>query len=123
MKRLLIILWLSLLVGSCITSFFSCAITSTRITASEPPTIIEFAAHPTTIALGKSTTLAWNVTNATSVQIDKDVGSRLPLAGTVTVSPRYTTLYILTASNSAGSNYASVTIKVTSPSSIPLEPD
>ena len=88
-------------------------------TTSSAPTIVAFSAADTEITEGDSTTLIWNVTNATSVQIDQGVGSGLAAAGTISVSPSSNTTYTLTASNSAGSVPQSVTITVTSATSAP----
>jgi chitinase len=48
--------------------------------------VVRFSATPSQIAAGQSSTLAWNVTNATSVAIS-GVGSGLNPQGTATVSP------------------------------------
>lgn len=131
MKKLLVPFLLLLLI--CIASFPACFGTSTSSTTTTgAPTIVAFTASPTVITPGQTATLVWNVTNATSVQIDQSVGSGLAAAGTVTVVPSYTTTYILTAGNSSGSNSQSLTITVTSsssatpstttPSSIPSAP-
>jgi hypothetical protein len=88
------------------------------------PGIVAFTATPLTIGSGQSTTLMWNVTNATGVQIDQGVGSGLAAAGTITVSPQATTTFKLTAANSSGNSEASVTVTVstTSGSSSPVNP-
>jgi len=75
--------------------------------------VVRFSATPSSITSGKSSTLAWNVTNATSVTIS-GVGSGLNAAGTATVSPTATTTYTLTASGAGGQSVtASVTVTVT----------
>ncbi len=79
------------------------------------PTINIFAANPGTISSGGSSTLSWNVSNATSVTIDGGVGS-VGLSGSTTVSPAATTTYTLTASNAAGSVTATTQVVVTVPS-------
>jgi len=74
--------------------------------------VVRFSATPSTITAGHSSTLAWNVTNATAVAIS-GVGSGLNPQGTATVSPTQTTTYTLTATGSAGQSVtASVTVTV-----------
>ncbi len=71
------------------------------ITAKNAPTIDSFTATPMTVAMGGSTTLAWQTTNAVSVDID--VGARSVLSGgdadgSVSDTPLVaTTTYLLTA--------------------------
>lgn len=78
------------------------------------PTISAFAANPTTIASGSSTTLSWTTSGALSVSINQGVGI---VTGTtsVTVSPTTTITYVLTATNGFGSVTRSVTVTVSSP--------
>lgn len=66
------------------------------------PIIVSFAANPTSITQGASSTLSWQVQNATTVTIDNAVGN-VPLNGTQPVTPGATTTYTLTASNANGS--------------------
>ena len=75
--------------------------------------MVRFSATPSQIAAGQSSTLAWNVPNATSVNIS-GVGSGLNPAGTATVSPTTTTTtYNLTATGPGGQTItASVTVTV-----------
>ncbi len=75
------------------------------------PEIISFAATPSTIVAGQSTTLAWNVSGATSLSINQGVGT---VTGTsLVVSPTATTVYTLTATNDAGSSTTSTSVIVT----------
>lgn len=76
------------------------------------PVVTSFTANPSTIAAGQPSTLQWNVTGATSVSIDKDVGVVYP-SGTKEVSPTATTTYTLTARNNTGS--VTATAKITLP--------
>ena len=71
------------------------------------PVISSFTASPGSITVGDSSTLSWNVSNATSVTIDQGVGSVAAVGNTV-VSPAATTSYTLTATNASG--WSSVTI-------------
>jgi hypothetical protein len=75
------------------------------------PIINSFSADPLTIAAGDNSALSWSVTDATSVTIDNGVGT-VALSGATTVSPATTTIYTLTATNTAGSVTSSVTVAV-----------
>ena len=79
------------------------------VSAPAPPTIVSFTATPATIAVGGSTSLAWNVTGGAAISIS-DLGGQ---SGTsVAVSPATTTSYTLTATNAAGSATATITVTV-----------
>jgi len=85
---------------------------TTTVTTQKALQVVQFSATPSSIASGQSSTLAWNVTNATSVTIS-GVGSGLNAAGTASVSPTKTTTYNLTASGQGGQTVtASVTVTV-----------
>lgn len=87
-----------------------------------PPVIVAFNASPDQISAGGGSTLLWNVTGGTAVQIDQGIGS-VALAGTQSVSPAGTMTYTLTASNSAGTVNQSVTVTSTpSPTPSPTPP-
>ncbi len=62
-----------------------------------PPLVTSFTASPPFIDSGQSVTLAWETTNATTVNITPGVGNVPAAAGSVTVSPTETTTYTLTA--------------------------
>ena len=74
------------------------------------PTINAFTASPTVLTAGQATTLSWNVTGASSVSIS-GVGDVTGLSSK-SVSPSGTTSFLLTATNSAGSATAQVTVAV-----------
>jgi hypothetical protein len=76
------------------------------------PVINYFTADPPIITAGSSTTLSWDVSNATSVTIDPGVGS-VDLTGTALVSPMTSTNYTLTASNLGVSYSLIITVLVT----------
>lgn len=76
-----------------------------------PPVIANFNAVPQNISAGGSSTLSWNVSNATVVTINNGVGS-VGLTGTRVVSPASTTTYTLTASNMAFFTQAGVQVSV-----------
>jgi uncharacterized protein YkwD len=77
------------------------------------PAITSFAASPSQIASGQSSTLTWTVSGATTVAIDHGVGDVSRLTST-SVSPAQTTTYTLTATNSAGSTTATALVTVAS---------
>ena len=80
---------------------------------SQPPTINYFNASPSSIAPGDIATLEWDVSGATDVTIDPEIGS-VALAGSAQVLPTTTMTYTLTASNAAGNITGSVTVTVAS---------
>jgi hypothetical protein len=82
------------------------------------PSINGFSVSPASIVTGQTATLSWNVTGATSVSINPEIGA-VSSSGTQSVSPPLTTTYTLTASNSAGNPTASATVTV-SKSSAPI---
>ncbi len=75
-------------------------------------TVIAFEVLPSTIESGASVTLLWNVSNATSVTIDQDIGT-VPATGSVVVTPDVTTTYMLTAAGGGSTVTANVTVTVT----------
>lgn len=75
------------------------------------PVVDYFMANPPIISAGGSTTLGWNVSDATSVTIDNGVGN-VSIAGTTVVSPATSTNYTLTATNAAGWTSLAVTVVV-----------
>ncbi len=88
-----------------------------------PPTIAAFAASPTSITSGGSSTLSWTITDATSASIDRNVGAVAATSGTTSVSPTATTTYTLTAANSGGSVTSTATVTVaTSPPTTDFQP-
>lgn len=82
------------------------------------PSIDSFTATPATIQSGASSTLAWTVRNATSIALN---GAAVTGSSSV-VSPTATTVYTLTASNSAGTTTATATVTVSAASTVPTDP-
>ncbi len=76
-----------------------------------PPVVATFNVNPSTINVGQSATLQWNVTGATSVTIDQGIG-QVPPVGSRIVSPYMTTTYNLTASSSCCTVNKSVILTV-----------
>jgi len=79
-------------------------------TTPSKPVINSFTANPLIITAGESSTLAWNVSDATSVSINQGVGSSLALSSSASVFPTATTTYTLTATNAAGTVTATVQV-------------
>ncbi len=61
---------------------------------------------------GQSSTLTWSSTNATSAQIDNNIGAVQP-TGTQNVSPAQTTTYTITVTGAGGTATAKTTVTVT----------
>lgn len=76
-----------------------------------PIDIIVFKAEPSVIPGGQNSTLSWEVSGADTVTIDQDIGT-VPAKGNKVVSPMANTTYRLTATNSGGSETATITISV-----------
>ena len=73
--------------------------------------ILQFSLNPTTINVGGSSQLCWNVEGATTITIAPGIGT-VKAMDCATVSPTSTTTYILTAINGQGSATASATLTV-----------
>jgi hypothetical protein len=84
------------------------------VTPGTAPRIIRFTANPATITKGATSTLVWQVENATTVTITPDLNT-VPLIGTQDVTPQQTITYTLTATNNFGNVSATATITVTTP--------
>ncbi|MGI9245014.1 MAG: LamG domain-containing protein [Verrucomicrobiales bacterium] len=81
---------------------------------SEPgnPIIVSYSATPTTVFLGESATISWELDDTDSASIDQGVGPIDNASGSVEVMPTETTIYTLTANNGNGSTSPEVTITV-----------
>jgi hypothetical protein len=81
----------------------------------QPPAlpVVTFSATPATISPGGSSTLAWNVTNADTINIDQGIGA-VAASGSVVVSPAASTTYTLTAANANGTRTATASVVVPS---------
>ncbi len=89
------------------------ATATTSVTTQRTFAVARFTATPPNINSGQSSVLAWNVPNATAVNITPGVGSGLSAAGTATVSPTQTTTYTLNATGPGGlTATSSVTVTV-----------
>ena len=84
-----------------------------------PPTdcyIDSFTPTPGTITSGSTSTLEWNTTNCTSVDIDHGIGNSLNPTGIATTFPLTTTTkYILVAQGPGGPVFAEATVTINPP--------
>ena len=80
------------------------------VTIAPAPTIV-FTATPPTVLPGGSVKLEWQVFDAMLVIIDPDLGAQ-PFAGTVSITPKATTTYTLTATGTGGVRSMTVTVAV-----------
>ena len=85
------------------------------------PMIMSFAAEPSSIERGQSSTLRWATENATEVSIDPGIGA-VSASGTRQVYPSDTTTYTLTAKGPGGTATSSATVTVTVPAPPPPPP-
>jgi RHS repeat-associated protein len=74
----------------------------------------QISANPETIIIGESSTLSWESENASSCNIDPDIGI-VHVSGTVDVSPTETTTYTITATGPGGTTTADAAVTVTYP--------
>ena len=80
------------------------------------PVINSFTASPATISAGGSSTLSWDVSNATQLTLTSTITKSLSnMVGSTSVSPTSTTTYTLTAINAAGSTDKTATVTVQTP--------
>lgn len=100
--------------------FFSIVVVLVLMTGCGEPIVSIFSADPSTIKEGESSILTWDVSNATTVTIEPEVGT-VDSSGSTTVSPVVTTDYNLIATNSAGSVTATVIVTVIN--TITIQPD
>jgi phospholipase C len=75
------------------------------------PTIVTFTANPSTISAGQSTTITWNVQNATEVSIS-GVGSELAASGSAVVKPQASGDFVLDAIGPGGDVKQSIHVTV-----------
>lgn len=75
-------------------------------------TVNRFIANPTNIKRGGSSTLSWDIQNATEASITPGVGTVDPQSGSVVVSPTVTTTYTLTAKNAKNTVTATTIVTV-----------
>jgi hypothetical protein len=73
--------------------------------------IARFESSPSTIPPGETSTLQWEITGASSANIDQNVGP-VALMGNVPVTPAATTTYTISATNKYGTTTASAQVIV-----------
>jgi len=76
-----------------------------------PPAINSFTTSPASIISGQRTTLSWDVSGATTISIQPEIGT-VGSSGSLQLSPAATTTYTLTAINEAGSTSGSASVTV-----------
>ncbi len=76
-----------------------------------PPIINSFTASPTSLTQGQRTTLSWNVSGATTINIQPEIGTVGP-SGSLQLTPNASVTYTLTAVNESGSSNSSVSVAV-----------
>ena len=82
------------------------------------PKVASFSASATSITAGDSVTLSWEITGATTISIDNEVGD-VSDATETSVSPAETTTYTITATDADDiSQTASVTVTIQSPAEL-----
>jgi len=75
------------------------------------PVVNLFDASPLIISPGQPSILTWQVTGASAVKIEPDIGN-VALTGSRTVSPSRSTVYTLVATSSAGSVTATAEVSI-----------
>ena len=85
------------------------AVTITVNPAPLPVSIDRFAATPAQVEKGSSAVLSWQVSNATTLDLD---GQAVPPIGSREVAPLVATTYVLTAQGQTGAAQAQVTVTV-----------
>jgi len=78
------------------------------------PRINMFTVSPDTVPQGQSVTLSWDISDATRITLQPEIGT-IPNVGTRSVTPAVTTTYQVIASNDAGATKSEVTVNVTAP--------
>jgi peptidoglycan-associated lipoprotein len=82
---------------------------------------VTLSAEPSSIERGKSATLKWSSTNATSASINQGIGA-VRTSGSREVFPTQTTTYMITAKGQGGEGSASATVTVRPPPPPPPPP-
>ncbi|MDR3000681.1 MAG: OmpA family protein [Fibromonadaceae bacterium] len=86
---------------------------------SGPPPVVIFTASSESIQAGQTVTLNWQVTNATEIEIDNDIG-KVPARGTKRVKLDESTVFKLTATGEGGTEIAIVQVEVEEPPPAPV---
>jgi len=109
------LLTLLILIPSCITVQPPASYnTPPAVQTAQAAVIGNFSSNPSVINPGGTSNLSWNVTGANTVSIDNGIGV-VNAAGSMAVSPASSTVYTITATNSAGTVMGSATTSVSGP--------
>ncbi len=100
-------------VGKTVSVTVHVVVSGTPAPSGAAPVINSFGSNLSSIFPGGSTTLSWNVSNASSVSLSQGWGS-VAASGSTVVSPTATTTYVLTATNASGSTTATTVVIVSS---------
>lgn len=84
------------------------------------PAIAAFTVSPASVAQGQPATLAWSVSGATALALDAPGGGNVLGLSSLQVTPSQTTVYTLSASNTAGTVSRTVTLTVVPPPDLAL---
>jgi hypothetical protein len=82
-----------------------------------PPLEVALHAEPSSVEKGRTVSLVWTSSNATSLDLEPGVG-RVAAAGGMSLVPQESTNYTLTATGPAGAKTANVFVTVTQPAPI-----
>src|SRR5512146_1454994 len=93
---------------------------SVNVTVTMGKPTISLSASPETVLAGQSSTLQWNATDSTSVEINEGIGRFTSASGTAQVSPVATTIYTATAKGAGGTATANATVSVTASSQLAI---
>src|SRR5262249_40052166 len=85
--------------------------TATATVTVNPAPTIAFTATPSTVLPGSNVQLTWQVFDAMLVVLDPDLGAQA-FSGSITVTPKSSTIYTLTATGPGGTRVAQVNVTV-----------
>ena len=88
---------------------------SITVVVDTAPPINSFVVADPTPLYGAQTSLNWNVSNATSLSIDQNIGDVTGAIGSVSIAPLQSTTYTLTAVNDFGTSTATATVTQPTP--------
>jgi hypothetical protein len=91
---------------------YSPQLAEVEVYGTQPPIVRLLESDDDTLTAGQSTTLRWELINATTATLSPGIGPIAPTNGSITIQPSATTVYTLTASNEAGIVTASLPIGV-----------
>jgi hypothetical protein len=93
-------------------TYATSASTAQSLTITPPAAVVTMSFNPTTIAVGKSTTLTWSTTNATACTASGAWSGNEPVSGTLVVTPTGagSLTYSLNCSGAGGSGSNSATL-------------